>query len=151
MPSLEVQYFPKKSPLILGGSISVQFIDRSPDARKQGENFELLAFPISMTFQFLLLPEPPFRPYYGVQTGATLYRYRFFDKEQQIGSDNNVALVVTPNAGLKVEIVEDLDIDLNVRYQFLFHDPVQWGSAGKSLQGYNIFALSLGLNYQLFR
>ncbi|MFY8000702.1 MAG: hypothetical protein ACOVSW_19070 [Candidatus Kapaibacteriota bacterium] len=151
MPSLTVHYFPKNNPLVLGGSISMQFFDRTQALQKQGEGFELLAFPISMCFQYLLLPEPPFRPYYGVETGATIYRYRFYDKERLIGSESNVALLVTPNVGLKVEIFEDLDLDLNVRYQFLFHERIEWGSAGQSLQGYNFLAVSLGLNYQLFR
>ncbi|MBL7991989.1 MAG: hypothetical protein JNN25_11165 [Candidatus Kapabacteria bacterium] len=151
IPSLAIHYFPKNNPIILGGSLSMQFFNPSEAARKQGENFELLVFPLSMCFQFLLLPEPPFRPYYGVETGAAWYRYRFFNKEREIGSDNNIALLVTPNVGVKVEIFEDLDIDLNVRYQFLFHERLEWGTAGQATQGYNILNVSLGLNYQLFR
>jgi outer membrane protein W len=151
MPSLAIHYFPKNNPIILGGSLSMQFFSPSEAARKQGENFELLVFPLSMCFQYLLLPEPPFRPYYGIETGAAWYRYRFFNKEREVGGDNNIALLVTPNAGVKVEIFEDLDIDLNVRYQFLFHERLEWGSAGQATQGYNILTISLGLNYQLFR
>lgn len=151
MPSLTVHYFPKNNPLILGGSISMQYFGRTDSVRKQGENYEMLSFPISLCFQYLLLPEPPFRPYYGVETGVTWFRYRFFDKERFTGSTDNIGLLVTPNAGFKIEIFEGLDIDLNVRFQLLFHERFEWGSAGKALAGYNMLAFSLGLNYQMFR
>ncbi|MCU0425133.1 MAG: hypothetical protein MUF71_05845 [Candidatus Kapabacteria bacterium] len=151
MPSLAVHYFPKNNPLVLGGSISMQFFGRGDSARLNGENFELLSFPISMCFQYLLLPEPPFRPYYGIETGVTWFRYRFFDKERFIGSTDNIGLLVTPNAGFKIEIFDGLDIDLNVRFQLLFHERFEWGSAGKALAGYNMLSFSVGLNYEMFR
>ena len=78
------------------------------------------------------------------------YRYRFFDRTELIGQDNNFGLVVTPNVGLKIELVENMDLDLNIRYQWLFHDRLEWGSA-QATQGYSILAVSLGLNYQMFR
>jgi hypothetical protein len=151
MPSLTVHYFPKNNPLIVGGSLSMQFFSPSETVQKQGENFELLAVPLSICFQYLLLPESSFRPYYGIETGVAWCRYRIFDKEKLIGSNNEVALLVTPNVGAKVELFEGMDIDLNIRYQFLFHDNLVWGSAGQSLQGYNVLTASLGLNYQMFR
>jgi hypothetical protein len=148
-PTLTVHYIPKKNPIVLGGSLSLQFFDRT-DEGKHGESMELLALPLSFCFQYLLLPEPPFRPYYGIETGVAWYRYRFFDKTEQIGQDNNFALVVTPNAGLKIELVENMDLDLNIRYQWAFHDRLEWGNA-QATQGYSILAVSLGLNYQMFR
>ena len=46
MPALTVHFIPKKNPIVLGGSISLQFFDRT-DEGKLGESMELLALPVS--------------------------------------------------------------------------------------------------------
>jgi hypothetical protein len=45
-----------------------------------------------------------------------------------------------------------MDVELNVRYQFLFHDIINWGSTGQfATQGYQMLGISLGVNYALWK
>jgi hypothetical protein len=149
LPSLAVYYFPKNNPMVIGGSISFQPFERNETA-KQGEGYDVLSIPVSFCFQYLLLPED-FRPYYGVETGIAWVRYRFFNSDIFQGTQQAVSLVVAPNVGVKITLFEEMDVDFNVRYQFLFHDPIEWGSRNQMIQGYQILGISLGLNYRLFR
>jgi outer membrane protein W len=149
LPSLSIFYYPKNSPIAIGGSIAFQPFERNETVR-QGEGYDLLSIPVSICFQYTLLPDN-FRPYYGVETGVAWVRYRFFDRETFQGTQQLVSLVVAPNAGVKITLFEEMDVDVNVRYQFLFHDPFEWGSARQFIQGYQILGISLGFNYRLFR
>jgi hypothetical protein len=149
-PSLNAHFFGKNNPITIGTSLGLQYFPRTAEAERAAESYDAMSVPLSLCFQYLLLPVP-FRPYYGVETGIAWYRYRFYEGRQMVEMLDNVALVVTPNAGVKVEIFEGMDVELNVRYQFMFHDIIPWGSAGKVLQGYQMLAFSLGVNYELWK
>lgn len=149
-PSLNAHFFGRNNPITIGASLGLQYFPRTLEAEKLPESYDVMATPLSICFQYLLLP-PPFRPYYGVETGVAWYRYRFYQGIQRVEQLDNVALIVAPNAGVKVEIFEGMDIELNVRYQYMFHDIIKWGSAGQVLQGYQTLAFSLGVNYALWK
>ena len=149
-PWINVHYFGKNNPITLGGSLGLQYFPRIENPRPS-ESFDVMAFPLSMCFQYLILPYE-FRPYYGVETGVAIYRYRFYQGDVITGTAGNLALTVTPNVGAKVEIFEGMDVELNVRYQFLFHDIINWGSTGQfATQGYQMLGISLGVNYALWK
>lgn len=149
-PSMNAHFFGKNNPITIGTSIGLQYFPRTADAERLPESYDVTGVPFSMCFQYLLLPVP-FRPYYGVETGVAWYRYRFYEGPRMVEMLDNVALIVTPNAGIKVEIFEGMDVEVNVRYQFMFHDIIKWGSNGQMLQGYQTLAFSLGVNYQLWK
>jgi hypothetical protein len=147
---INVHFFGKNNPITLGGSIGLQYFPRIEEPRPS-EGYDILAIPLSVCFQYLLLPNE-FRPYYGVETGIAAYRYRFYQGVGITETLTNVALILAPNAGVKVEIFEGMDVELNVRYQFLFHDIITWGSTGQFvIQGYQMLGISLGLNYALWK
>jgi hypothetical protein len=149
-PSMNLHFFGKNNPITMGTSIGLQYFPRTSDAERLPESYDVMSVPFSICFQYLLLPVP-FRPYYGVETGVAWYRYRFYEGLKMTEMLDNVALILTPNAGIKVEIFEGMDVEINVRYQFMFHDIIKWGSNGQMLQGYQTLAFSLGVNYQLWK
>ncbi|MCS6807725.1 MAG: hypothetical protein RML40_03645 [Bacteroidota bacterium] len=148
-PGASVHYFPRNNALIIGGAVSLQYFGPTYAARQQGMNFEYLGLPISLCFMRLLLPDPPFRPYYGADIGVTWFRYRFFEREIFREMYSNVGVLAAPNGGIKIEIFEGIDLDLNIRYQLLLHERFEWES--KVFSGYNMIGISLGLNYAIFR
>jgi hypothetical protein len=149
-PWLNVHFFGKNNPITIGGSLGLQYFPRI-EQPLPAESYDVMAFPLSICFQYLLLPNE-FRPYYGVETGVAAFRYRFYQGNAITETVTNVALTVTPNAGVKIEIFEGMDLELNVRYQFLFHDIITWGSTGQfATQGYQMLGISLGVNYALWK
>ncbi|TAE29342.1 MAG: hypothetical protein EAZ92_06520 [Candidatus Kapaibacterium sp.] len=149
-PSINAHFFGKNTPITMGASASFQYFPRNAEAQKAQESYETTLVPLSLCFQYLLLP-PPFRPYYGLEAGLAWYRYQFYNGERPTERLNNTSLVVTPNAGVKIELFDQLDLEINVRYQFVFHDIIPWGNAGKVINGYQMLAFSLGVNYQLWK
>jgi hypothetical protein len=143
-----VYRYTSQTPISLGGSVGFQVYDVRADRKGKDYTFDMISFPLTLGFHVNLLPDFVLNPYYGAEAGAVFFRYRAYTPALETSFYGNIGAVLAPNGGFRIEIVEGLLLDLNVRYQWVFHDTYQYGPSEQyRIQGYTTLGVAVGFSY----
>jgi hypothetical protein len=145
--SFSMYRYTRQIPFSIGGSVGFQFFDSQPERKGKDYTYEVLAFPLLFGAQFNLLPEFFLNPYYGLEAGAMFFRYRVFAPDMTTTAVNNIAIVLVPQAGFRITILDDLMLDVSVRYQYTLHEQFRYGPTDEyRTQGFTALGWMLGLS-----
>jgi hypothetical protein len=148
--NFSIYHFRREGQLSLGGSFGMQYFNFRPDRKGSDYLYELLTFPFCLGFHVNLLPEFILKPYYGAEAGALFFRYSTLTPQLERGLVENVGVILAPNGGFRYEITNDMWLDVNVRYQIVFHEPFQYGPTERyRSQGFTALGWMLGFSYAI--
>jgi hypothetical protein len=143
-----VYRYTNQTPISLGGSIGFQVYDVRADRKGKDYTYDMISFPLTLGFHVNLLPDFVLNPYYGAEAGAIFFRYRTYTPSLETSFVGSIGALLAPNGGFRIEIAEGLLLDLNVRYQWVFHDPIQYGPTEQyKTQGYTTLGVAIGFSY----
>jgi hypothetical protein len=146
--TFSMMHYTNRTPISLGGSIGFQYYNFQPARRGRTYSYELLAFPLNIGFQVNLLPDFVINHYYGADAGAMIMRYTRHSPQYQTSLEYLIGVTLAPNAGFRIQIAENLLLDLNVRYQITFHRDINYGPGDEyRLRGFNALGWMIGFSY----
>jgi hypothetical protein len=146
--TFSMYHFTNRTPLSVGGSIGFQYYNQQPERRGRDHSYELLTFPLLMGFHVNLLPDFVVNHYYGAEMGIMFMRYTLHTPQLTTSIQNIIGLTVAPNTGFRIQIAENLLLDLNVRYQLTFHREVIYGPTEQyRTSGFNALGWTIGFSY----
>ncbi len=145
--SFSMYRYTRQIPFSIGGSVGFQFFESQPERKGKDYTYEVLSFPLLFGAHFNLLPEFFLNPYYGLEAGAMFFRYRVFAPDMTITPVNSIAIVLVPQAGFRITILDDVMLDISVRYQYTLHEQFRYGPTDEyRTQGFTALGWMLGLS-----
>lgn len=149
--SFSVYRFTKQLPIALGVTVGLDSYSSLPERLGSTHTLDLLTVPLLLGFRYELLPEFVLRPYYGAEAGILWFRYRFFQPDKTSnGEASGVAVAFVPKVGFRFELMEDFLLELSLRYQLAFHDPIQYGPGEIiNIQQLSTLGIQLGISFPI--
>lgn len=149
--SFSVYRFTKQMPIALGVTVGLDSYSSLSERLGTTHTLDLLTIPLLLGFRYELLPEFVLRPYYGAEAGVVWFRYRFFQPDKtHNGEASGVAVALIPKLGFRFELFEDFLLELSLRYQMAFHDPIHYGVGEEiKIQQLSMLGIQLGVSFPI--